>query len=285
MFLDDLITDGGKVLGLNCRNAASQIEESVRQRLQDDFITSLYESDTIAFLEIQRAADCPWNSHLPSASYGADNCHTFPPSVCKFHIRQTIIIIPVKSADVKRQMSRCMRIVTTAMGARICFSSSYHCVLSFHGVVIPSHTERTAGCIGIGVGTSNGEGIIQANDDLAQPPIGHRQLRTGPRVNLHRQISNGCAFSPRTELRHDFRHSCNDPQVCENLCRRQAAGVAAHLAPSCCALSACTFGRLGVESKTMRTAKGRPRVAYCSAIPVLQWSDSGTFGKVSSSCT
>jgi hypothetical protein len=53
MFLDDSIADGSKILWPAYGNAASQVEQGVPQRLQHDFVTSLYESDPVAFLEIQ----------------------------------------------------------------------------------------------------------------------------------------------------------------------------------------------------------------------------------------
>jgi hypothetical protein len=51
--LDDLTADGGKILGLGYGNTASQVKQRVRQRLQDNVIALLYESDTVAFFEIQ----------------------------------------------------------------------------------------------------------------------------------------------------------------------------------------------------------------------------------------
>jgi hypothetical protein len=53
MLSDNLVTDGAEILDLGCGNAASQVEQGIRQRLQNDFIPSVYESDPIAFPEIQ----------------------------------------------------------------------------------------------------------------------------------------------------------------------------------------------------------------------------------------
>jgi len=53
MLLDDLFMHGGKIVGLSYWDTAPQVEQGVRQRLQNDFVTSEYEGDAIAFLQVQ----------------------------------------------------------------------------------------------------------------------------------------------------------------------------------------------------------------------------------------
>jgi hypothetical protein len=52
MVLHDLIADSRKILRLLYGDAASQVEQGIRQRLQDHLIATAYESDAIAFLKI-----------------------------------------------------------------------------------------------------------------------------------------------------------------------------------------------------------------------------------------
>jgi hypothetical protein len=111
MFLDDLIADGGKILWPGCGNAASQVEQGICQRLQDDFIPSLYESDPVAFLEVERSADLPWNSHLASAAYSANDHHTYLLMAAVLASVRHTEIIPVNRAIVKRRIARRTRIV------------------------------------------------------------------------------------------------------------------------------------------------------------------------------
>jgi hypothetical protein len=122
MVLHDLVADGGEILRLLHRNAASQVEQGTGQWLQDDFIPSLYESDPVAFLEVERSANLPWNSHLAAAAYSANNHHAYLPIAVLLAFVRHSMIIPVISADVKRKISRCIRIVTTGMRARSRFS-------------------------------------------------------------------------------------------------------------------------------------------------------------------
>jgi hypothetical protein len=53
MVLHDLIADSCKILRLLYGDTASQVEQRIRQRLQDHFIPTAYESDAVAFLKIQ----------------------------------------------------------------------------------------------------------------------------------------------------------------------------------------------------------------------------------------
>jgi hypothetical protein len=73
VLLNDLFTDGVKILGLGYRDAAPQVEQGVCQGLQNDFVASAYECDAIAFLQIQRTAELSGNSHLPSPADSTNN--------------------------------------------------------------------------------------------------------------------------------------------------------------------------------------------------------------------
>jgi len=53
VLLDDLFADSGETMRLSYGDAAPQIEQGVRQRLQNDFVTLAYEGDAIAFLQVQ----------------------------------------------------------------------------------------------------------------------------------------------------------------------------------------------------------------------------------------
>jgi len=86
MLLEDLMTNGGEILRLGHGNAASQVEQGVRQRLQDNLITSPYERDPISFLQIQRAANLPWNSHLAPTAYSTNDHHAY------LHLAESFIL-------------------------------------------------------------------------------------------------------------------------------------------------------------------------------------------------
>jgi hypothetical protein len=77
MFLDDLIANGAEILRPGHRNTASQVEQGVAQRLQDDFVPPAYKSHPIAFLEIQGTANLSWNSHLTSTTYSTNDHHAY----------------------------------------------------------------------------------------------------------------------------------------------------------------------------------------------------------------
>jgi len=53
VLLDDLFRHGGKILGLGYGDTAPQVEQGVLQRLQNYSVSPTYESDAIAFLQVQ----------------------------------------------------------------------------------------------------------------------------------------------------------------------------------------------------------------------------------------
>jgi hypothetical protein len=110
--LHDLVADGGEILRLLHRNAASQVEQRTGQWLQDNLIPSLYESDPVAFFEVERSANLPWNSHLAAAAYSANNHHAHLPIAVILVFVRNNMIIAVISANVKQKTSRCIRIAT-----------------------------------------------------------------------------------------------------------------------------------------------------------------------------
>jgi hypothetical protein len=73
MFVLDLIADGGEILRLRRGDAAPQVEQRVREGLQDDFLTALDKGDPVTFFKVQGSPDRAWNSHLAAAAYPADD--------------------------------------------------------------------------------------------------------------------------------------------------------------------------------------------------------------------
>jgi hypothetical protein len=51
--MEDTLADPSESLELLHRDSAPKVEQGARQRLQDHFIATAYESDPIALLEIQ----------------------------------------------------------------------------------------------------------------------------------------------------------------------------------------------------------------------------------------
>jgi len=52
VFLNNLSADSGEILRLGYGNAAAQIKQGLCKRLYDDFISSLYKSDPVAFCKV-----------------------------------------------------------------------------------------------------------------------------------------------------------------------------------------------------------------------------------------
>ncbi|HOQ99361.1 MAG TPA: hypothetical protein PLJ35_11130 [Anaerolineae bacterium] len=70
-----LLANGSKVLGRGDRDAASQIEQAGRKRLEHNSVASSDERHPISLAQVEQAADCTRDCRLPPSSDSAGYHH------------------------------------------------------------------------------------------------------------------------------------------------------------------------------------------------------------------